>query len=581
VKISSCTIDVEEERKFFDEDELVKAVYRGKVHSCAGQYDFEILAQDWHETSKFMSYFGVLAGSSFTPLRSNAELVKQAAMGFAAKFGYQKTNYLITQGWYQETYLMPNVKVDKDGVSVNTEKVVEMGNKAHANFLGFKILEEDHFRELMLHVKKDFLNAWPRLWTTVSLSHALLAAVTLPLKLRKKPTLFFEGLTGTGKTELTHTIQYFWGEFDSLVNLTSTAKGLMAVAHDFKDCLLVFDDYKGLDYGQTSALQKVIQYSYDPNTAVKLNKDSTIRKPQGTRGVICFTGEQFVTNDAAMVARTILIEVNRQDTTSTREAYNKCLENRKDYSGITPRFIHWFLQQDRQVFLDDLKELHAILYQRRAWKNNADRIAYNLGLNHVVWKMFVSFMYESGACVQEERNELIREHYEYIGVLQDQMLARCEDEQNGEAFLRVLLQLIAAGEAIITGYNDKDDLKYGSKTTIGYIDYSEGTSSAHIFPDIAFRLVKASTRDNQIRGTEREFGRQFFDMGIIKTCDEGRTKKSVKRGGQINRVWVFNMEKLGLLEDSSRELRVIQGGSGKQIQIDPDTVAISGPDGTF
>lgn len=572
-RISNCVIEIEEERNYIDEDISVKSVYKGRLISDRINTPFEVDQDSWWDNNRFMTYFGKIGGSNFNVVRDDISLIRQASLAFSERRGIQKHNHLVTQGWYQNTYLMPSTLVDRDGIRPNTEKVIDLSHKPHASFLDFKILSHGEFQDLCFHLVNDFLNAWPRQWTFIALGHAFLPALINPLGLRKKPSLFLEGLTGSGKTELLHTAQFFWGEFDSIVNLSSTGKGLMAVAHDFKDCLLVLDDYKGLDHSQLLALQRVIQYSYDPNIAVKLSRDSSIMRPKSTRGIIAFTGEHFLENEAAMLARTILLEVDKQDTSRTKEKYLRCIKMRKMYNGFTPRFIHWFLQQDTTMVMEDLKKIQNIFHEKNGKLQNADRISYNLALNHLTLKLFFTFMCECGVITNVK--PFLDEHLGYIGDLVSDLLLRCGEEQNGNVFLKVLRQLISCGEVIIKGLND-DDEKI-NKPIIGYMDKtSYGLSVCNILPEAAFKMVKNNTRDSPIRGTMRDLARQFAHDGLLVGLDTGRNQKQVYWRSTRVYVWPFNAHKLGIYIGT---MDSIQGG--REGNISPQDQPIPSADGVF
>jgi hypothetical protein len=563
-RISNCFLDIEEERSYLDDDVVVKSVYKGRLVSDKMNAPFEISQDEWWDNNKFFAFFGKAGTANFNVIRDDINYIRQASIAFSERRGIQKHNHLVTQGWYQSTYLMPTVLVDADGIRPNTEKEIDLTTKHHAAFLDFKILSDEDFRLVGFHLMTDFINAWPRKWTFICLAHALLPAMVAPLSLRKKPTLFLEGLTGSGKTELLHTTQYFWGEFESIVNMASTAKGLMAVAHDFKDTLLVFDDYKGLNQVQTNALQNVIQYSYDPNASVKLSRDSTLRKPTLTRGVIAFTGEHFLENDSAMVARTILLEVDKQDTSKTKDRYSKCIEYRHLYNGITPRFIHWFLHQDHAAAREDLGKIHRLLHEPNSAMQNSDRISYNCALNHLIWKIFIKFMAEHGFVQNEDA--LVKEHMVYIKEVQGHMSSRCNDDQNGMVFLRVLVQLITSGDVVIQGFNDREGDTH--RPVIGFVSKDAyGPQLVNILPDTAARVVRNSTKDSQIRGTVQEFSRQFAHGGYLVDADPQRFKKQVRWNGGRVYVWPFDMGKLGMFfgsgeadEAEDNRLKIIKGG---------------------
>lgn len=554
VRISDFIIEIEEEREFYDDEIVIRSMFCGKLKAHNYEIEFEIDREDWFDNSSFMKHFGRVAGSQFNLLRADLDYVRQAATGFSKKFGITKNNYLATQGWYHGTYLMPSVLIDKDSIRPNTERIVSLALKPHASFLDFKIIPEDELREIVFHIQNQFLNAWPRKWTMIALAHGLLPSIVTPLGIRKKPSLFFEGVTGSGKTELLHTLQYFWGHFDSIVNLASTGKGMMAVAHDFKDALLVFDDYKGIDHAQTVSLLRVIQYSYDPNVAVKLSKDSKIMPPKTSRGVIAFTGESFISNDSATVARTIMVETEKQDTILTQDIYNEVIERRESYCGVMPYFIHWILRQDGVMMKNRFKELVKHFYERvpayRAMVN-ANRVAYNLGLNHFMWELWCKFLLHLGMVSPADADYLIKEHEGYAIEIQEHMMGRCTDEQNGEVFIRVLGQLVSSGEAIIEGLND--DATNARGQVVGFVEKATGTVplTVNLFPDLVCRMVSNATRDHPIRGTEREFGRIFYEKGLLFAASEGRFKRQLRYKKGKPYVWSLDLAKLEWGDDVS------------------------------
>jgi len=543
IQLCSSDITIKEVSVYIDDDEIVKSDYVGKVASVGVEKKFSLDAKSWCDNSKFYEFFSVLLDSKFNALRQNVDYIRQAAMGFSEKEGIAKSSYMVTQGWFKNTYLMPSLLIDKDSVRPNTEQKVDLSFKEHAKKLDFKLLKESEFSEVMMHIKSDLLNAWPRRWTFMALSHTLLAGILKPLGIRKKPTMFFEGLTGVGKTELTHLCQYFWGNFDGILNLQSTGKGVMDVGHDFKDALLVVDDYKGLDYAQIKNLKHVIQYSYDQTTSIKLRRDSTQMKSKGSRALFMMSGEEFISAQASMVARCILIEVNKHDTRTTREKYESCWRMCGMYQGVTPRYLQWFLQQDIEEVKVRLLKYKNKIYENCIGRQNADRVAYNLALNHLSWDLFTEFMVMCGISDHKEKNELMVEHWLHIDECRATMLNRCEEEQNGIVFVRVLKQLIDAGEVSVINLSGHE---HDHKPVIGFVSRgSDDPSEINVYPDIAFNTVKKAAKEPAIGGTERSIARQLVDMKVIKTTDKGRLKKLVRNRDGRQWVWVMDLEQLG------------------------------------
>jgi hypothetical protein len=244
-------------------------------------------------------------------------------------------------------------------------------------------------------------------------------------------------------------------------------------------------------------------------------------------------------------------------TTSTEEAYRKCIESRHLYCGITPRFIHWFLQsRDVNTVRKELENLEKTFYSRKSGMQNSNRISYNVALNHMCWCLWCHFLTDCGICSITERNEDIAEHYQYMLDLQDKMLNRCTEEQNGLVFLYVLEQLIISNSVAVEGLNLDDDTKH--RPMIGFLGTSnDGRKVANIFPHIAFKCVMDASRDSKIKGNIRELGRQFVDMGYSLDAEGDRYQKQVRFKGPQHRVWAIDLSKLGLADGPN--LGVVQG----------------------
>ena len=545
IQLCDCDLILEEEQFTLDENgEVTASYFNGKAIAKGIERDFSLEVEKWYDAPEFIKYFGILLGSKFNVLRGNIDNLRQAAIGFSAKNGIQRVQKLSSQGWYQCTYIMPSIIIDKEGPHPNTERHLDLNNKTMAKNLDFEILSDEEFSEVAFHLKNDFMNAWPRPWTMFGLSHALLPVVIKALGVNQKPTLYFEGDSGCGKSELIMYLQQFYGHFNAILDLTSSGKGVLSVSHDFKDAMLALDDYKGIDKSQKKTLETLIQYSYNYSAAVKLRRDSSQQPLKEPKALLLVSGEQFISNEISMVSRCILIETATWDTRTTRENYRKVMQMSSKYCGILPRFIHWFLNQD----LVELRtKLHAVkdkLYDMHAGKQNSDRVSLNLALNFVTWVMWCHFLQENGFAAVSERDQLIEEHWANVIDCQESMLSRCGEEMTGMAFQRVLHQIIVTKEVVI---ENLQGFQSDNKPVIGFIPTEGPNHIAYLYPDLVFRYVKNATRDNPINVTLRAVGRQLFNMGVICDRDKDRATKMVRHEGVRKRVWAVNLQKLGFM----------------------------------
>lgn len=538
--VTLCTVDIEIEeiRTYVDDGQIMDKVYVGTCIAEGIKEKFEISTDLWEDNNEFKKYFVKLLGGHFNVVRQDIDLIRQAAMGFSKKENYLEARSMLTQGWHDGIYCMPSCVVDKDGVRENKESPVHLVGKEHSSKLDFKKPNKEELHRVLLHIRDEFLECWPRRWTTMTLSHTFLACLLEPLEISVHPTFFLEGLSGTGKTQLSHMVQYFYGQFPKLLNMTTSANGAASNLYDFKDAMLVLDDFKGLGPTEIQNIKKVIQYGYDANESSKLKRDGSYRKSKGNRGILMATGEHFVTSEASVVARTILVEVEKRDTRPTNEIYHRCMKMRKHYSIVTPYFIHSVLQQDAEVIGDEMIKLQTEIQDLIATRQNAPRIANNLAINHMIWRLFVKFLGEQGMLSEIGMADYIKEHRGYITDLAYQMASRCEDEQASQVFLRVLRQLVSSGEATIQGWNSDNGAFKASRPTIGF---RHDNGNIVLYPDITFATVMNSSKHSPISATLRSIGEQFKEDGVLVGVDKNRTCKLVRAPGKKKpeRCWIL------------------------------------------
>jgi len=548
IRLCSVDIVVREERTYQIEEVESRTFYVGVVKMPGLEKRFEINIDSWFDNNKFVVYFGQLLGSGFCPLRQNIEYIRQAALGFSKKEGIEKSVYLTTQGYDGDTYLMPTCVVDATGVRPNTTQKVELGFKETRN-IDFQILSDSELVEVLLHIKTEFLTTWPEIWTYTGLAHALTPAIMPAMDWHKRVTLFYEGLTGGGKSELTHALQHLWGNFPSLANFFSSSKGIRELGFQFKDCCLVLDDYKGLNKEQIAAVKDTILRAYDGSSEYRCKSTAELKGPRAARCIFIMSGEEFIANDAAVVARTVLIETHKHDTRETEAKYVSVHKHRKLYSGVTPHFISWFLKKDKNVLTDYYLSLRSRLKEGFHFAQNIDRVVHNLAANYLAWVLFTEFMVHTNTASRNEKELMDAKHWAHIGSLRNRMVERCAAEQSSEVFIRVLNQLISSGEVAVLGLAGFNPER---KTTVGFIPKNMDGAIC-LYPKIALETVKNYSKNAPILGTESAILRQLDDQDALAAKDKSHLTKNCFHQGVQVRVWCLKMSALGLESASSNE----------------------------
>ena len=564
VQICSFNIILEKEVTVFGDDEDNEEptkIYLGRF-KCAGfEKEFRIDMLQWADNTKFYEFFSSLAGHFFNLLKQNVDHLRHATLGMAIINKIEKSNSLLSQGWHGGTYVMPTVIIDEEGVRLNTTHPIDVkGRRGFSQHLDFSYHNDDEAKDLLYHIKDELLNAWPRLWTMVGLSHAIYPIVRRKLNMVEKPTLFYEGDSGCGKTQLTRALQHFWGEFPSLVGLLSTEKGIMSLCHEFKDALLVVDDYKAVNVQQRQTVTKIIQYSYNPIGTVKLRRDSSMANTKMPKGVMIISGEQFIAHEISLLGRTIMIETKTFSTKRTEKHYQAVSKRISEYKGFLPRFLHWFMDKDDIVVQEKLKNLKEKMYGPFAGGPNADRIALNLSVNYVCWELFVGYLKFCNVIDEEEKQDLLDEHWENVNELMRNMVALGGEAHHGTVFRDMLIEAVHSGQVSIRGLKGYE---HEHKPIIGF--KKPGVEDhVYLYPNSAFQIVQKLFDKEGINTTRRALSRQLEDMGFFQRVDSKRHTCVVRVGRNVSRCWVVDVKQLMIETDVESVSKIVNADQNQR-----------------
>lgn len=252
------------------------------------------------------------------------------------------------------------------------------------------------------------------------------------------------------------------------------------------------------------------------------------------------SGEACPTTEGSIIARLIWIEYKaKKSKLETREYYRNCNKERHNYRGIMPAFIHWFLQQPREAWIEAMYDRGRILEEGIDGVNNSSRICQNVAFNFVAFEAFVSFLEYMGAVDSKERKSLVDEHWQYTVDNRDFIADKCSEERGGNVFLRTLEELLKTGKAAIRnleGYNHE------RADEIGFVDNEDRAPSvAYIHPLMALNLVQRNSPGLML--TKDQLARHLESSGVIikkGSCYE----RQIRYEGKRPRVWMVHLNKL-------------------------------------
>lgn len=531
---------IEEERYYFDDTGIIQVIYVGRAFAKDIEITFEISEEDWWNNRKFRAYFSSLLGVKFSPLRQDFKRIRQVARSLSEKKGIERVTVFARQGYYknENIYLMPSVTVDCTGIRPNKTIIVDLAMSKISKSLDFTNLDDGDLKDVLLHIKEDFLRAWPELWSYVGLSHTLSPLIYKPLGIMNKSTLVYEGPTDNGQTDLALVLQNFWGNFQTILNLNTSSAGILGFSHEFKNACLVLGGCRNLDNSQKKAVINTIQNSYNGFFRAKAGRVGTHQKLQPYDAHLIISGDHFIRNDGSTKAQTILIETEKQDLIGTREKHAKVQEMMPHYRGITPAFGAWFLRQECTAILQAYHERKVRIACLFKSPKNIPQIAQSLAGNLTVFCLFLEFMVERGVLSKREKEEMERTHEINVNHLAGQMVQHCSGDKNLREFSCFLTELINSRGVGIDGWAEPSGER---KETIGYLSPDE--KKLFLIPSLTFRAVLEKFKVHDHRWTERSVADQLKEKGILH-FDVGRNRMQIRRRGERLYFWVLDFEKL-------------------------------------
>lgn len=539
-----CNFDVivKEQRTTRHDDGRIEMIYAGYFSFDGKEKQFEIPSDIWASDTELFKTLHLHLGHRCDISKADLDDARQAWMKFSGAI--EEKLFYTVQGWYDDTYITPSVIVDKDGVKPNTQRPVKIYSD-HARLINFKILSDGELRDILFHIKTDLFKAYPRGPLFIGLAQVFLSTIKEFVGMKHRPTVWYEGLTGAGKTSMTRMLQSFFGEFQEKgQNWTGTYKGMLEYCYAFKDAILVIDDYKAKDYDQIKAAEQTVQHAYDGTARAVMTKTGSIRGDRFSRCLLISSGEDTPSGDASVISRMCLIPYPKSDSIRrTVDYYERCYEMSHNYCGVTPMFIKFFLNQDRAVLKEKQRSLKKSLLEGFEDRPNASRMADHYSYNHIAWQVFVDFMRDSNAIDKEEADSLINEHYDFCIKYRNIGVERCSSEQQGIVFLDNLKEVIHSHRVSISGLDGYED---PNKDEIGFI--RKGSPNLiYVHPSIAKSEVIRSTNQRNLNISLRAVGEQLIANKIIVEWSEGDTCKKVYTPDNKRqaRMWVIDITKLG------------------------------------
>lgn len=300
-----------------------------------------------------------------------------------------------------EQYITPSTIIDKSGI-IEKENYMIYSTQWQNNYLQLQN-ESQHLIGDIKTIITEKLIPWDE--DTVSLLG--LGFTFLPLiypYLRRlgfdKPYMLLTGDSGSGKSTMLIFYQRFFGNFKTLLAVSSTATSLEIMGHSMKDSLIGVDDLKlqilNTENKRNNFITMLQNYS-DNTSRNRANTNLEIRDKKNIRGMLMMSGEDYVISEASTLARGILINVNKKapDMKGTGELQNLS----KDFSFFTSHYLHHIFNTLSPAKLETIQSrninwLERIAIEKELVGGNLPRIINNFAQLKTSWDLLSEYLFD-------------------------------------------------------------------------------------------------------------------------------------------------------------------------------------------
>jgi hypothetical protein len=270
--------------------------------------------------------------------------------------------------------------------------------------------------------------------------------------------LFLAGPSGVMKSELAAVIQRAFGSgFDRTslpASWAATPNFLERVSFDFKDCLLVIDDFapagSPIDVRRYHATaDRVIRGAGNATGRGRMQADGSVRPSFPPRALILATGED-IPSGYSIRARMLILEVGPGDVRPAVLARYQDGPEREHLAQATAAFVSWLagrFELVREQFGPIVRTLRGQLYAQGTHARTPDALA-QLGAS---WQLWIRFGAEAGAWTSEDGRTLWTEVWQTLVDLGTTQSSHLHHENPVQRFLDLLTGAIASGATHVAG----------------------------------------------------------------------------------------------------------------------------------
>jgi hypothetical protein len=441
----------------------------------------------------------------------------------------QRVRYYRT-GWEDDSYtsfLMPGMD-DSTLISVPRQ-------------IAYAAPKPGHELETGLLALTNLIDAMQPRLTTPIIASLLMPPMLRPAGLgNERVAIFIAGRTGSLKTSWTQAAMCLYGPgFASNDNLLKLGEGatrnaIMAFAAHAHDLPLLIDNYKPNTGNGKHDFVNLIHNILEGGDRKRSSRDGELRETKLVRCIPVVTGEDLPRDDAASIARILLVTFDWQ-----RGEPNDLLTSAQDLSehlcAVGWAWITWLQSDDGRsaakaagrTFPRLRSEWAARLSRIEKDSANIARVASNLAVNELAWRLACEHPTIGPALLSYSQ-----EHAIGLRAIARTMAKSTVEAMEALQYRNALRELIGSGQyKLIDRSLGKPD-NFERDRVLGWVD----GSGVYLLPAIALAAVKRLLGPTQLLISPQTLYGQMQQLGWLATTGGDQTTRLVSIGGEKQRV---------------------------------------------
>jgi hypothetical protein len=396
-----------------------------------------------------------------------------------------------------------------------------------------------------------------------TLTTPIIAALFMPPMLRpaglgnERVAVFIAGRTGSLKTSWAQTAMCLYGpEFISNDNLLKLGEGatrnaIMAFAAHAHDMPLLIDNYKPNTGNGSRDFVNLVHNILEGGDRKRSGRDGELRDTKLVRCIPIVTGEDLPRDDAASIARILLVafewqrgEPNDQLTAAQELSEHLC--------AIGWAWLQWLCSDvgreaaraAGKTFPRLRAEWAARLSRIEKDSANIARVASNLAVNQLAWNLAMQHP-EIGRVLAQHSAA----HVAGLKAIAYTMAKSTVEALEAHQFRNALRELLSSGQYRLIDKSVGMPSDYERDRMVGWFD----ASGIYLLPAVSLAAVKRLLGPTQLLISAQTLYGQMEQLGWLATKGTDKTTKIVSIGGEKVRVlhWLPNV--LGAVDSASMD----------------------------